>query len=140
MDELADLAARIFRAQPFTALLGAELSGVGADWAEITVVNRLELQQQHGFVHGGVISYLADNTLTFAGGMALQGDAVTSGYTIDYLRPATGEKLVARATAVSVSRRRAVCRCSVHAVTGEQRVLVAVAQGSIAAVSAGSGE
>jgi acyl-coenzyme A thioesterase PaaI-like protein len=61
---------------------------------------------------------------------------VTSGYTIDYLRPATGETLVARASAVSVSRRRAVCRCSVHAVTGGERVLVAVAQGTIAAVSA----
>ena len=140
MDELVRLATRIFRAQPFTALLGAELSGVGADWAEITVTNRQELQQQHGFIHGGVVSYLADNTLTFAGGMALQGDAVTSGYTIDYLRPATGEKLVARATAVSVSRRRAVCRCSVHAVTGGARVLVAVAQGTIAAVSANPAE
>lgn len=136
MDELVQLATRIFRAQPFTALLGAELSGVGADWAEITVTNREELRQQHGFVHGGVVSYLVDNSLTFAGGMALQGDAVTSGYTIDYLRPATGETLVARASAVSVSRRRAVCRCSVHAVTGGERVLVAVAQGTIAAVSA----
>jgi uncharacterized protein (TIGR00369 family) len=139
VDELTSLATRIFRAQPFTVLLGAELSGVGEDWAEITVANRVDLQQQHGFVHGGVISYLADNTLTFAGGMALGGDAVTSGYTIDYLRPATGETLVARAAAVSVSRRRAVCRCSVHAVTGGERVLVAVAQGTIAAVSAGSG-
>ena len=140
MDELVQLATRIFRAQPFTALLGAELSGVGADWAEITVTNREELQQQHGFIHGGVVSYLADNTLTFAGGMALRSDAVTSGYTIDYLRPATAEKLVARATAVSVSRRRAVCRCSVHAVTGGERVLVAVAQGTIAAVSANPAE
>jgi len=136
VDELVQLATRIFRAQPFTALLRAELSGVGSDWAEITVANRDELQQQHGFVHGGVVSYLADNTLTFAGGMALQGDAVTSGYTIDYLRPATGEKLVARATAVSVSRRRAVCRCSVHAVPRGDRFLVAVAQGTITAVSA----
>lgn len=29
---------------------------------------RDEHLQQHGFVHGGVISYLADNALTFAGG------------------------------------------------------------------------
>jgi uncharacterized protein (TIGR00369 family) len=139
VEELAVLAGQIFRAQPFTALVGAELTGVGQDWAEITVFSRKDLQQQHGFIHGGVISYLADNSLTFAGGMALGGDALTSEFKINYLKPAKGEKVVAHSQAVSVGYRQAVCQCSVHAVAGRDSVLVAIAQGTIVALSPGSG-
>ncbi|MGP5081274.1 hypothetical protein ACTXJ8_05620 [Corynebacterium variabile] len=34
------------------------------------------MTQQHGFFHGGVLSYLADNSLTFAGGTAPGDDRV----------------------------------------------------------------
>lgn len=72
--ELAGIAHNIFDAQPFSRWIGAELRQVGHGRADIVLQNRPELQQQHGFVHGGVISYLADNALTFAGGLALGGD------------------------------------------------------------------
>lgn len=69
--ELTAFAHSVFNAQPFSRLIGAELTAVGRGSAEIRVKNRPDLQQQHGFLHGGVISYLADNALTFAGGLAL---------------------------------------------------------------------
>lgn len=131
--DLAELAQRIFAAQPFSRLLGAELTDAGPGSAEIRVRNRPELRQQHGFVHGGVIGYLADNALTFAGGLALGGDALTAEYKINYARPAVGEVLVARAEAVVTTRRQAVCQCSVFAVDGGEERLVAVAQGTIVA-------
>jgi uncharacterized protein (TIGR00369 family) len=108
---------------------------VGADSAEIRIQNRPELQQQHGFIHGGVISYLADNALTFAGGLALGGDALTAEYKINYAKPAVGDMLVARAKAVVTTRRQAVCQCSIFVVREDEERLVAVAQGTI--VSAG---
>ena len=37
-----------------------------------------KILQQHGCVHVGVVSYAADNTLTYAGGTALGGPVVTS--------------------------------------------------------------
>ena len=58
--DLTRFAHSIFQAQPFSMFLGAELTSVGRDSAAIRVVNRPEIQQ-HGFVHGGVLSYLADN-------------------------------------------------------------------------------
>lgn len=131
--DLAAFARQIFAAQPFSRLLGAELTAVGEKSAEISIVNRQELQQQHGFVHGGVIGYLADNALTFAGGIALGGDALTAEYKINYLRPATGGVLVARAEVVSVTRRQAVCACSVLDRNGPDERLVALAQGTIVA-------
>ena len=62
-------------------------------------------------MHGGVVSYLADNALTYAGGTALSVPVVTSEYKINYVRPAVGERLVARAMAEYVGKTQAVCRC-----------------------------
>ncbi|CAK7286647.1 MULTISPECIES: PaaI family thioesterase [Streptomyces] len=130
--DLADFAHGIFKAQPFSMFLGAELTSVGPGSAEIRIVNRPEIQQQHGFVHGGVLGYLADNALTFAGGLALGGDALTAEYKINYVRPAVGDQVVARAEATVTTRRQAVCQCSVYVVSeqGEEQ-LVALAQGTI---------
>ncbi|MGC5346884.1 PaaI family thioesterase [Streptomyces sp. DT24] len=134
--DLAAFAHSIFEAQPFSRFLGAELTAVGPDSAEIRIRNRPELQQQHGFVHGGVISYLADNALTFAGGLALGGDALTTEYKINYARPAVGDVVIARADAVVTTRRQAVCRCTVHVLRADVERLVAVAQGTIVAAGA----
>jgi uncharacterized protein (TIGR00369 family) len=131
--DLAGFAQGIFDAQPFSRLIGAELTAVGPGTAEIRVHNRPELRQQHGFVHGGVLSYLADNALTFAGGLALGGDALTAEYKINYAKPAVGEIVIARATAVVTTRRQAVCQCSIHVLQKDVEHLVAVAQGTIVA-------
>ena len=102
--------------------------------ATLSIPIQDKLKQQHGFVHGGVVSYLADNALTYAGGSVL-GDSVTSEYKINYLRPALGEKLIARASVVSSGKTQAVCQCKVFAVAnGEERV-VALAQGTIRKVN-----
>ncbi|WP_103501214.1 MULTISPECIES: PaaI family thioesterase [Streptomyces] len=132
--DLTEFAHSIFDAQPFSRFLGAELTAVGPDSAEIRIKNRPELQQQHGYLHGGVVSYLADNALTFAGGLALGGDALTAEYKINYARPAVGEVIIARATAAVTTRRQAVCQVSIHAVKDDGEQLVAMAQGTIIAV------
>src|SRR5690625_904873 len=121
----------VFDAQPFSRFLGADLRAVSATSAEIHIRNRTDLQQQHGFVHGGVISYLADNALTFAGGLALGGDALTVEYKINYAKPATGDTIIARAETLVTTRRQAVCQCSIYALEAGSEHLVAVAQGTI---------
>lgn len=134
--DMTAFAHAVFDAQPFSRFLGAELTAVGPGSAEIRIRNRPELQQQHGFLHGGVLSYLADNALTFAGGLALGGDALTAEYKINYARPAVGDVLIARAESLVTMRRQAVCQCSVYAEEGGTERLVAVAQGTI--VTAGA--
>ncbi|WP_198670146.1 PaaI family thioesterase [Dyella sp. C9] len=132
MDDLEAFARRIFQSQPFSRHLGAELSGCGADHAEITLRIADHHKQQHGFVHGGVISYLADNAITFAGGLALGGDALTSEFKINYLRPGVGSHLIARAHARGKGKRQAVCLCEVIAVADDgTETLCALAQGTV---------
>ena len=86
--------------QPFSVLIGAELVALSPGRCELHVPITEAVQQQHGFVHGGVLSYAADNALTYAGGTALRVPVVTSEFKINYLRPAIGERLIARAEAV----------------------------------------
>jgi uncharacterized protein (TIGR00369 family) len=124
-------ASGILAAQPFSRLLGVEIGAVAPGRVELRLATRPELLQQHGFAHGGVISYLADNALTFAGGTAMSSDALTSEYKINYLRPAVGELLIARAEAVNAGRTQAVCCCDVFAVKDGVEKLCAVAQGTI---------
>ncbi|WIY06074.1 PaaI family thioesterase [Amycolatopsis mongoliensis] len=117
--------------QPFSRLLGARLTEFGAGAATLELDIRDELQQQNGFVHGGVLAYAADNALTFAAGTVLGAALLTAGFTIDYLRPATGVTLRARAVVVQASRLRATCRCEVYTVDGDgETTLCAAAQGS----------
>ncbi|HEY1132410.1 MAG TPA: PaaI family thioesterase [Roseateles sp.] len=123
--------AEILAAQPFSRLLGVEIGAVAPGRVELRLAMNPQLLQQHGFAHGGVLSYLADNALTFAGGTAMSSDALTSEYKINYLRPAVGELLIARAEAVNAGRTQAVCRCDVFAVKDGIEKLCAVAQGTI---------
>ncbi|MDO8372654.1 MAG: PaaI family thioesterase [Polaromonas sp.] len=117
--------------QPFSVLIGAELHALSVGRCELQVPIAPNILQQNGFVHGGVVSYAADNALTYAGGTTLDWAVVTSEFKINYVRPAVGERLSARAEAVHVGKSQAVCRCDVFVVAGGQEKLCAVAQGTI---------
>ncbi len=138
MDDLLQLGKEALASQPFSVLVGAELTGFSPGRAELTIPITTQLKQQHGFVHGGVISYAADNALTAAGGSVLGPAVVTSEYKINYLRPAVGTALIARATVVYSSKTQAVCRCDVFVVSEDEERLCAVSQGTIVRISQSS--
>ncbi|MFG6429454.1 PaaI family thioesterase [Roseateles sp. LYH14W] len=121
--------------QPFSVLLGTELVALSPGKVDLQLALKPEHLQQNGFAHGGVVSYLADNALTFAGGTAMQVPVVTSEFKINYVRPAVGERLIARASADAVSKTQAVCRCEVFAVKDGAEKLCALAQGTIVRLS-----
>jgi uncharacterized protein (TIGR00369 family) len=117
--------------QPFSVLLGAQLDVFEPGSAQLSLPMAPGLLQQHGFVHGGVLAYLADNALTYAGGSVL-GSVLTSEFKINYVRPAVdAERLVAVATVVASGKTQAVCRCDVFLERAGERKLCAAAQGTI---------
>ncbi len=127
----------VLASQPFSDLIGAVLTRFDREGTELRVPVRQALKQQHGFVHGGVLSYVADNALTYAGGAALGFNVVTSEYKINYLRPAIGEEIIARASAIHAGKTQAVCRCEVFVVNEGKETLCAIAQGTIARLAGG---
>ena len=118
--------------QAFSALLGTQLDVFEPGRAQLSLPMAPKLLQQNGFVHGGVLSYLADNALTYAGGSVLGTAVLTSEFKINYLRPAKDcDVLVTVATVVGSGRTQAVCRCDVFMETRGERKLCAAAQGTI---------
>ena len=128
---LLEIGRQTLAQQPFSKLVGAEFVSASGRTVVLRVPIRPDLFQQYGFVHGGVVSYAADNALAFAGALAFRAPVVTSEFKINFLAPARGEALIARAEAVHVGRGQAVCRCAVVASDPEGERLCATALGTI---------
>lgn len=139
-DDLLALGRMVLAAQPFSAFMGAQLLGFSEGQVEMALPLRPEFAQQFGSVHGGVISYLADNALTFVGGSALGSDVLTAEYKINYIRPGRGERLIARARVVGASGRQAVCACDIYDEQDGERRLAATALGTIVKRGTGTPE
>lgn len=126
------MAQKVLDSQPFSRLVGARITAFGDGSATLEVDIRPELQQQNGFVHGGVLSYAADNSITFAAGTTLGPAVLTGGFSIQYIRPVGGRTLIARSVVVHTGRRQAVVRCDLFAVADDgTETLCAVAQGTV---------
>jgi acyl-CoA thioesterase len=137
--DMQALGERVLAAQPFSRFLGARLDRFVEGEAQLSLALRPEFLQQHGRPHGGILSYLADNALTFAGG-SLYGDGLTLEFKINYTKAAKGDTLVARARVESSGRQAAVCRCDLFSVAEDgSETLCAVAQGTIMAPATSTG-
>lgn len=137
--DMQALGERVLAAQPFSRFLGARLDRFVEGEAQLSLALRPEFLQQHGRPHGGILSYLADNALTFAGG-SLYGDGLTLEFKINYTKAAKGDTLVARARVESSGRQAAVCRCDLFSVAEDgSETLCAVAQGTIMAPATTTG-
>jgi uncharacterized protein (TIGR00369 family) len=126
MDHL-DFACKLFDAQPFTQLLGADLLEASPDGVVMALDLAPHHLQQHGITHGGVLSTMADLALAFAGGLAMGSDAITSEFKINFIRPAKGNGLIANGKTIGVTKRQALVRAEIFC--GEH--LCCAAQGTI---------
>jgi uncharacterized protein (TIGR00369 family) len=136
MELTLEVAQKLLAAQPFSVLVGARVTAFGDGGATLELDIREDLQQQNGFLHGGVLAYAADNAITFAGGTTLGPDVLTGGFTISYLRPARGATLRAEAKVAHSGKRQATCTCEL--ITTDEAgatTLCAIAQGTVIALS-----
>jgi len=84
---------------PFLEHIGATLKKLGNGKAEVELLIQDYHLQHLGFVHGGVISTLMDNTGWYAAISNVDENhtAVTMEIKINYLKPASGKYLIASA-------------------------------------------
>ena len=122
-----------FAKQTVMTLIGGELTRVEPGVVEITLPYRSDLMQQHGYVHAGIITAIADSACGYAAYtlMPLNSDVLAVEFKVNLLRPAKGETFVARAEVIKSGRTLTVVRADVNALTGEQRELVATMQGTM---------
>ncbi|EGD55436.1 PaaI family thioesterase [Gordonia neofelifaecis] len=132
------LAQAVLDAQPFSKLLDARIADIGTEHVVLEVPVDDRFRQQYGLIHGGVLAYLADNSLTYAAALKLGESVLTSGFSIDYLAAARdGVAVRATATLVHGGRRKASARCEIEIVDADGNAeLCAVAMGTALSTAA----
>ena len=115
-------------------LIGGELTRVDPGVVEIALAYRRDLTQQDGYVHAGIVTTIADSACGYAAYtlMPPESEVLAVEFKVNLLRPAKGEKFVARAEVIKPGRTLTVVRADVFAMSGsEEPQLVATMQGTM---------
>ena len=106
--------------------LGAALESVAPGAVEIALRPSPAVSQQHGFVHAGAVSAIADSAAGYAALTLLPLDrgVLTTEFKINLVAPAAGERIVARGRVVKAGR--TLTQAEVFAQQGGQEKLVAL--------------
>lgn len=131
-----------FARQGLMHLLGARLTHIMPGRVHIELLSRTEITQQHGYIHAGATSAIADN----AGGYAAltlfpdNAEVLTVEFKINLVAPAVGDKLEAIGTVLKSGRTMTICRFDVFGIQGGERSLVAAGQQTLIRVASPSAD
>jgi len=116
--------------------IGAHLTGVAPGAIEIELPYRGDLTQQHGFLHAGVITIIADSACGYAALSLMPANAavLTVEYKVNLLSPAAGERMIARGRVVKPGKTLTVCTADVVAVTDGREKTIATMTGTLMAI------
>ena len=126
-----------FAKQTIMALIGAELTGVEPGLIEIALPYRSDLAQQHGYLHAGVVTTIADSACGYAAYslMPPNSEVLSVEFKVNLLRPAKGETFTAVAEVVKAGKTLTVVRADVFGIDGDRRELVATMLGTMMCLS-----
>lgn len=111
----------------FNRWCGIEVLSAGEGRAEIALDWRPELGQYAGYLHAALIGGLVDTACGFAAATVV-GRVLASHYAVNCLRPATGQRFVARARVVKPGRTQVFTACELFALTAGEEKLVATGE------------
>jgi uncharacterized protein (TIGR00369 family) len=132
-DPLAQIRA-INLASAFNRWSGIEVVSAGPGHAEIAMPWRAEVGQYSGFLHAGLVGALIDTACGFAAA-TLVGRVLASHYSVNCLRPAVGERFIARARVVKPGKTQLFTACELFAQAGGAEKLVATGETLLLAVA-----
>src|ERR1044071_9259375 len=106
-----------FNQQTVMSLIGGELTRVEPGLIEITLPYRADLAQQHGYVHAGIVTTIADSACGYAAYslMPPNSEVLSVEFKVNLLRPAQGEAFSAVAEVVKSGKTLTVVRADVFA-------------------------
>lgn len=125
-----DFRARVtssFSRQAFMATLGASLELIEPGEVHIALPFSTRLSQQHGYLHAGAITAIADSAngyaaLTLAPAAA---DVLAVEFKINLMIPASAPRFLARGRVLRPGRRLSVCLAEVVALNGPDHEVIA---------------
>jgi len=129
----ADEIKQSFAKQTIMGLIGAELTRVEPGLIEIRLPYRADLAQQHGYLHAGIVTTIADSACGYAAYslMPPNSEVLSVEFKVNLLRPAKGETFSAVAEVVKSGKTLTVVRADVFGIEQERRDLVATMLGTM---------
>lgn len=118
-----------FARQPFMAMMGGTINALAPGACTISLARRADILQQHGFIHGGAVAALADTACGYAAFTLFPAGAsiLTVEMKINFLSPADGDVLVARANVKRSGRTLTVVAADLFAVRDGREAIAATA-------------
>lgn len=128
-----------FARQGAMTTLGIELVEAAPGLVVLGFDYDAKLTQHHGFIHAGVLTTAMDSAAGYAAAtlMAPGKEVLTVEFKANWLRPAAGERFIARGEVIKPGRTITYAESSAFAVTGDKEVLVARLTATLMAVDGG---
>ncbi|WP_119678610.1 PaaI family thioesterase [Indioceanicola profundi] len=117
-----------FDKQGLMGTLGASILRIAPGEVDIALSPSSAVSQQHGFVHAGAVSAIADTAAGYAALSLMPPGAgvLTTEFKINLVAPAAGEQIVARGRVVKAGRTLTLAQTEVFAETAGKERLVAL--------------
>ncbi len=144
IQSITDEAIRIpvsFAKQGLMRTLGAALGDVSPGAVEIIFRPSESISQQHGFIHGGAVSAVADTAAGLAALslMPVGRGVLTAEFKINFVAPAIGDRIVARGRVLKAGRTLTVAQTDVFSEVNGQEKLIAVLTATLMSIEGRDG-
>ena len=116
--------------------IGARLESIAPGAVEISLRPDPAISQQHGFVHAGAVTAIADSAAGYAALTLMPAGTgvLSTEFKINLLAPAVGDRIVARGRVVKAGRTLTVAQTEVFAVSDGTEKLIALLTATMMAV------
>ncbi len=108
----------IFERQSFMRMIGARIAALSPGVCDLELPHRDDLCQQNVFLHGGVITSIADTSCGIASSTLLSPEAgiLSVEFKYNMMAPAAGERFIARGRVIRPGRTLTIAESAVFAV------------------------
>jgi uncharacterized protein (TIGR00369 family) len=110
---------------PFNRWCGFEVQHAATGEVELAMPWRPEAGQYSGFLHAGIVGALIDTACGYAAATQLGTRVLASHFAVNCIRPAVGERFVAKARVVRAGRQQVFTHCELYAHDNGEAKLVA---------------
>ena len=125
MNEKKEFIESINSMAEFNKWCGIKVLSATEGTVEIQIEWREEMGQYSGFLHAGLVGTLIDTACGFAAATIAGSKLLAANFSVNCLRPAVGEKFVARARVVKPGKQQIFTACDLFSVNGSEEKLVA---------------
>ena len=112
----------------FNRWCGFEVQHAAPGEVELAMPWKAEAGQYSGFLHAGVVGALIDTACGYAAATQLGARVLASHFAINCIRPAVGERFVAKARVLRAGKQQVFTHCELYAHDKGQAKLVATGE------------